>query len=154
MKIAIIGTGNVGSALATAWARSGHQIVLGVRDVTHPGVNSLRDKAQAVVKSPSEAAQAGEVVVLALPWNVAGEAVSALGPPSGQIVIDCMNPLAVRNGVLSLERGFSTSAGETVAKWIPQARVVKTLNQVGAEIISLQGGLLVEGDTCQAGGRI
>ena len=33
MKIAIIGTGNVGGALATRWAQAGHTIILGVRDL-------------------------------------------------------------------------------------------------------------------------
>jgi len=143
MKIAIIGTGNVGSALATGWARAGHQIVLGVRDVADPNVRSLRDKTDAAAMSPREAAQAGEVVVLALPWNAAEDALSALGSLSGKIVIDCMNPLTVRDGVFSLERGFSTSAGETVAKWIPQAKVVKTLNQVGADIMRDASGFPV-----------
>ena len=141
MKIAIIGAGNVGSALATGWARAGHQIVLGVRNPADPAAKSLIEKTRAVAKSPSEAAEAGEVVVLALPWSVAETAVSALGPLSGKIVIDCMNPLTMRDGVLSLERGFSTSAGEAVAKWIPQARLVKTLNQAGADIMADTSGL-------------
>jgi predicted dinucleotide-binding enzyme len=39
----------------------------------------------------------------------------------------------MQNGKPGLDRGFVTSGAETVAEWIPQARVVKTLNQVGAE---------------------
>jgi len=141
MKIAIIGAGNVGSALAIGWARAGHEIVLGVRNPSDPSVESLCGRTRAVVVTPFEAAQAGEVIVLALPWNAAEKAVPELGSLRGKIVIDCMNPLTVRDGVFSLERGFSTSAGETVAKWIPQARVVKTLNQVGADIMSDTSGL-------------
>jgi 8-hydroxy-5-deazaflavin:NADPH oxidoreductase len=137
MKIAIIGSGNVGGALATGWSRSGHEILLGVRDTSAPDVKSLCERTHAVARSPREAASAGEVVVLALPWNAAEEAVSSLAAAlAGKIVIDCMNPLVFRDGRLSLDLGFSTSGAETVARWAPQARVVKTLNQVGAEIMA------------------
>jgi 8-hydroxy-5-deazaflavin:NADPH oxidoreductase len=47
-----------------------------------------------------------------------------------------MNPLAMIDGALGLERGFTTSAGETVATWLPGAKVVKTFNQVGANMMT------------------
>ena len=143
MQIAIIGAGNVGSALAKSWARSGHKLLLGVRETSDPKVQSLCRQTGALAQSARDAAQAASVVVLALPWSAAAEAVRALGPLVGKIVIDCMNPLALRQGVLALERGFSNSAGETVAGWLPQARVVKTLNQVGADVMADTSGFAV-----------
>ena len=141
MKIAIIGSGNVGGALASGWSRSGHEILLGVRDASAPEVKALSARTHAVAKSPREAATAGEVVVLALPWGAAEEAVSSLREAlAGKIVIDCMNPLVFKDGRLSLDLGFSTSGAETVARWAPQAKVVKTLNQVGAEIMADASG--------------
>jgi predicted dinucleotide-binding enzyme len=74
-------------------------------------------------------------LVLALPWTVAENAVKALGNLKGKIIIDSMNPLAMKDGALGLERGFTSSGGETVASWLPGARVVKTFNQVGAEMM-------------------
>jgi predicted dinucleotide-binding enzyme len=140
MKIAIIGAGHVGGALATGWSRKGHQILLGVRDANEPHVRSLCDTTHASALRPAEAAAAGEVVVLSLPWTAAQAGVEALGPLAGKIVIDCMNALQVKEGMFSLERGFTTSAGETVAGWIPEARLVKTLNQVGADnMVDTQG---------------
>ena len=47
-----------------------------------------------------------------------------------------MNPLGLVNGSLSLTIGFSTSGGEIVQEWLPGAHVVKTLNQVGAEVMA------------------
>jgi 8-hydroxy-5-deazaflavin:NADPH oxidoreductase len=135
MRIAIIGTGIVGGALARGWARSGHAILLGVRDAASPQVNELARATGAEVKAPAEAASLGEVVVLALPWNVAESAVRSLGNLKGKIVIDCMNPLAMTNGRLGLDRGFDTSGAEAVAAWSPGAQIVKTLNQVGAEMM-------------------
>jgi predicted dinucleotide-binding enzyme len=76
------------------------------------------------------------VVILALPWRVAESAVQALGDLSGKVVIDCMNPLGMVDGALGLLVGHTSSGAETVQGWLPGARVVKTLNQVGAEIMA------------------
>ena len=136
VTIAIIGTGNVGSALARGWSRSGQRVVLGVRDVSAPKVTALAQETRADAKPPAEAAAAADVVVLALPWQVAEGAVKALGGLKDKIVIDCMNPLSMQDGKLGLDRGFTTSAAETLVQWIPQARIVKTLNQVGANLMA------------------
>ncbi len=136
MTIAIIGTGNVGSALARGWSRAGHHVVLGARDLSAPKVTTLARETRADLKRPTEAAEAADVVVLALPWQGAEGAVKALGGLKDKIVIDCMNPLAMQDGKLGLERGFVTSGAEALAKWIPQARIVKTLNQVGADLMA------------------
>jgi 8-hydroxy-5-deazaflavin:NADPH oxidoreductase len=135
LLIAIIGTGNVGSALAKAWSRTQHRLVLGVRNPSDPKVALLAGETRAEVKAPADAAAAGDVVVLALPWQAAEGAVKALGSLKGKIVIDCMNPLTMQGSALALDRGFVTSGAEALAEWIPDARIVKTLNQVGANIM-------------------
>jgi NADPH-dependent F420 reductase len=136
MKIAVIGAGNAGSALGTAWAKAGHAIIFGVRDVNKPELKSLCAQIGATAAPSAEAARQGDVVVLALPWNTAEGAVKSLGDLTGKIVIDTMNPLAMTDGTLGLDRGFTTSAGETVASWLPGAKVVKTFNQVGANMMT------------------
>jgi 8-hydroxy-5-deazaflavin:NADPH oxidoreductase len=136
MKIAVIGAGNVGAALGTAWAKAGHAIIFGVRDVNKPELKSLCAQIGATAAPSAEAARQGDVVVLALPWTTAEGAVKSLGDLKGKIVIDTMNPLAMTDGALGLDRGFTTSAGETVASWLPGAKVVKTFNQVGANMMT------------------
>lgn len=135
MQIAIIGTGNVGSAIARGLKGRGHVVTLGVREASRPDIVALAKEVGARLTDPQEAAQSAEVVVLALPWDKAESAVRALGDLTGRIVIDCMNPLAMIDGVLSLAIGHTTSGAEQVQAWLPAARVVKTLNQVGAEIM-------------------
>jgi hypothetical protein len=135
MKIAVIGAGKVGSALGTGWAKTGHTIVFGVRDVNKAELKALCARIGATAAPSADAARQGDVVVLALPWTVAENAVKALGDLKGKIIIDSMNPLAMKDGVLGLERGFTSSGGEAVASWLPGARVVKTFNQVGAEMM-------------------
>jgi hypothetical protein len=111
-------------------------VIFGVRQLGDPGLARLLAGAGATEALPAAAAAQADVVVLALPWAVAEGAVKALGELEGKVVIDCMNPLTMTDGALGLERGFSTSGAETVQSWLPGAHVVKTLNQVGAEIMA------------------
>jgi 8-hydroxy-5-deazaflavin:NADPH oxidoreductase len=141
MKLAIIGTGNVGSALARGLGKSSHSVVLGARNVADRAPRDLAAEVGAELASPAEAAGSAELVILALPWDIAEVAIKALGDLSGKIVIDCMNPVGMTGGVLGLLLGHTTSGGETVASWLPGARVVKTLNQVGAELMADNAGL-------------
>jgi hypothetical protein len=136
MRVAIIGTGNVGSAIARGLKGRGHDVCLGARAPQAADVAALASETGATAMSPAAAASAGDVVILALPWRVAESAVKALGPLTGKIVIDCMNPLGMVGGALGLTVGHTTSGGEIVAGWLPGAHVVKTLNQVGAEIMA------------------
>jgi len=136
MHIAIIGSGNVGTALARGLNGKGHDLVLGVRDVAAAGVTALASETGAALAPQADAAEAAEIVILALPWTAAEIALDGLGALSGKIVIDCMNPLGTVDGALGLTVGHTTSGGEIVQGWLPMARVVKTLNQVGAEIMA------------------
>ena len=139
MRIAIIGTGKVGAALAHGLRGKNHQIMLGARDPA--GVAKLAAETGARAVRPQEAAAGAEVVILALPWATAEAAVKALGDLSGKIVIDRMNPLGMIEGKLGLTVGYHRSGAEMVAEWAPGARVVKTLNQVGAELMADNTGL-------------
>lgn len=141
MQIAIIGTGNVGSAIARGLKGKGHSATLGARDPASTETRQLAEAADAFVMSPSEAAASADIVILALPWAPAETAVSGLGDLSGKIVIDCMNPLGMVDGAFGLTIGHTMSGGEIVQSWLPSARVVKTLNQVGAEIMADNSGL-------------
>jgi NADPH-dependent F420 reductase len=136
MKIAVIGAGNVGGALGTGWAKAGHTIVFGVRNVNKADLKALCTRIGATAAPSADAARQSDVVVLALPWTTAENAVKSLGDLKDKIVIDCMNPLAMKDGVLGLERGYTTSGAEAVASWLPGAKVVKTFNQVGADMMT------------------
>jgi 8-hydroxy-5-deazaflavin:NADPH oxidoreductase len=136
MRIAIIGTGKVGSAIARGLKGSGHALILGARDPQAVDVVALASDTKATPMAPADAAEASDVIILALPWGVAESAVKVLGPLEGKTVIDCMNPLGMIDGTLGLTVGHKSSGGEIVQGWLPQAHVVKSLNQVGAEMIA------------------
>ena len=141
MRIAIIGTGNVGAALARGLKGKGHAVTLGARDPSGAEVTSLAAAAGTTLALPAQAAAGAEIVVLALPWGAVEAAVHGLGDLAGKIVVDCTNPIGRTNGGAGLTVGHATSGGEIVQGWLPTARVVKTLNQVGAEIMADNAGM-------------
>lgn len=141
MRIAIIGTGKVGGALARGLSRKGHAIAFGARDPDAAHVRALAAETRAKVARPAEAAASADLVILALPWAAVAEVVTGMGDLAGKIVIDCTNPLGRTEDGIGLVLGHTTSGGETVQRLLPRARVVKTLNQVGAEIMAGNGHL-------------
>lgn len=136
MKIAIIGTGAVGAALGEGWGRKGHEIIFGVRNTAKPEAVTLAEKIGASLAPVPEAGAAADVIALAVPWDAAQDALTALGDLGGKVLIDATNPLVFAEGALSLSQPDGISGGERVAAWARNARVVKTLNQVGAELMS------------------
>jgi 8-hydroxy-5-deazaflavin:NADPH oxidoreductase len=132
VNIGIIGVGHVGGALGRAWAAKGHAIMFGVRDPQNPRAQTLWEQigSKARLGSVAEAAAFGEVVVLAVPWSGAQEAVRSAGDLGGKILVDVTNPLAPNWSGLSVEP--TTSAGEEIARWAEGARVVKAFNSTGS----------------------
>lgn len=132
-KIAIIGIGNVGSALAQGLVSKGHEVTFGLRDW-----DSAKNKAavakirgQVKVATLPDAARGSDIIILAIPWLAAKETIDALGNLTRKILIDCTNPLT--NDLKGLTVGTTSSAAETIAGWAPGAIVVKAFNTTGAE---------------------
>jgi NADPH-dependent F420 reductase len=128
MKVAIIGTGNVGSALGGTFARAGHGVTFAARDE-----NKAREVAEQVGAStaatPAEAARDADVVVLAVPFGSLDEVADSLGSSAeGKPVVDVSNPLTPDYSGLATEGG--PSAAERLAERLPSARVVKAFNTV------------------------
>ncbi len=130
MRIAIIGTGNVGKALAPAFERAGHEVTYGVRDPADP----KHADAGVAVRSARDAASWAELIVLAVNWAQVDEALADCGDMNGKILIDCTNPLTFGPDGISLALGFDTSGGEIIAAKA-EANVVKTLNHVGSPVM-------------------
>ncbi|MBI2565530.1 MAG: NAD(P)-binding domain-containing protein [Candidatus Schekmanbacteria bacterium] len=129
MKIAVIGTGNVGKALGLAWAGAGHEVVFGSRE-PHADGDAGGNLGGQPVRSQRDAAAAAEVVVLATPWAATRSILAGIGELSGKIVVDCTNPLLP--GFNGLDSGGGKSGAERVATWATGAHVVKAFNTTGA----------------------
>ncbi len=136
MRIAIVGTGNVGGTLGTRWAKAGHQVVFGAREPGSESVRKLTAEAggTASAATVSEAVGRSEVVLLAVPWPAAREVAEGFGDLGGRVLIDATNPL--KPDLSGLVLGTTTSAAEQVAQWARGARVVKAFNTVGFNIMA------------------
>jgi 8-hydroxy-5-deazaflavin:NADPH oxidoreductase len=132
MKIGILGTGNVGSALGQRWAAKGHRVLYGSRDPQSEKMRELvlTSGANARAATIRGAVEDSDVVVLATPWDVTGQVVQSIAQWNGKIVVDTTNPL--NPGLQGLALGYNTSAAEEIARWAPGARVVKAFNTTGA----------------------
>lgn len=136
MKIAILGAGQVGGALAKAFAKRGHEVLVSSSDPQSEKMKALLAALGAGARSAAneEAVAAAEIVVLATPWNKTKRIIKDLEDAlDGKILIDATNPVA--DDFSGLERGFDDSAGESVARWAKGARVVKAMNQIGFELM-------------------
>jgi len=132
MKISIIGTGNVGSALGKGWASKGHTILFGTRQPESEKVQKLLTEVGegSTAVSIPEAIQQANIIVLATPWNVLAQVTQSVNDWQGKIVIDATNPIAPG---FQLAVGYTTSAAEQLAAHLPGASVVKAFNTTGSE---------------------
>lgn len=128
-RILIIGAGNVGSALGTNWLANGHDVRFAVPDPGNTKYSHLPSKRLERLTTYGDA----QVVVLAVPYAAAVNALKALGDLAGIAVIDCSNPLKMGADGLILTIGHDTSGAETIAQAVPTAAIFKALNQTGAE---------------------
>ncbi len=132
MKIGVIGSGRIGGAIGTFWARAGHQIMFSSR---HPeSLDSLIEHAGSSASrgTVAEAARFGDVVLISVPFKALRALGQSLAPVlRGKVVPETGNPYPDRDGdiaraVIASGRG----TGPFVAEWFPGARIVRAFNTV------------------------
>ena len=158
LTVAVLGgTGEQGRGLARRFALAGIRVVLGSRSAERAaqaaaglpgGVTGLDNEA---------AARAGDVVVVAVPWEGHRELLVALADSlTGKVVVDCVNPLGFDGRgayALAVEEG---SAAQQAAAVLPGSRVVAAFHHVSAVLLldeavdTLDSDVLVLGDDREA----
>jgi hypothetical protein len=147
VKIAVIGTGNVGGALATKWAKKGHEINLGVQDIDSFKGKELLSNPSTNVYSIAGAVKISEVILLATPAPATVEVVKSLGDTTGKIIIDAMN-IVMNRGPKGYKHTTDAILDNTQTK-----DVVKCFNTTGFNNMqnpnygNLQLDLFVAGDS-------
>ena len=160
LVVAVLGgTGEQGRGLARRLAMAGQSIVLGSRDAGRAAAAAAGLAADPAVTGAisgadnAAAAAAGDVVVVAVPWDGHRELLATLAPAlTGKVVVDCVNPLGFdKQGAyaLAVEEG---SAAEQAQAVLPDSRVVGAFHHVSAtllldpEVASIDIDVLVLGE--------
>lgn len=151
------GTGEQGRGLARRFALAGVQVVLGSRDAGRAQAAAETLPSSVSGADNAAAARAGDVVVVAVPWEGHRELLESLsGELAGKVVVDCVNPLGFdKQGAYALpvEEG---SAAEQASAVLPQSRVVAAFHHVSAVLLlderveQVETDVLVLGDDREA----
>jgi 8-hydroxy-5-deazaflavin:NADPH oxidoreductase len=127
LKIAIIGAGNVGGALALGWAKAGHEIIIGAKNPNSDKVKKvISQNSQIKVKSVKEAAKEAEVILIAASAPAVPDISKSLGDVKNKIIIDAMNSIAVESA------GYQNSF-EALKSLTNCENIVKCFNTTGFE---------------------
>jgi predicted dinucleotide-binding enzyme len=151
MRISVLGTGIAGRTLAGALAAAGHDVVVGTRDVAETGARPdvaewVGDHGDVPLVPLADAGAHAEVLVNATNGYgtlaaLRGAADGAAGL-AGVVVADVSNPLDFSGGFPpTLSVANTDSLGEQLQAAFPDARVVKTLNTVNAQVMVRPGAL-------------
>jgi predicted dinucleotide-binding enzyme len=139
LKIGIIGTGNIGGALATHWAKAGHELVISSR---HP--EELQDLAKSLgpkvrVGTPREAAQFGDVILLSVPYKATPDIGRDLASEiKGKVLLDTGNPYPMRDGAMAVD-ARKRGTGVTSKEFLPNVRLVRAFNAINAGNLARDG---------------
>jgi 8-hydroxy-5-deazaflavin:NADPH oxidoreductase len=118
MKIAVIGTGNIGGTLGGRWRAAGHEVVYGSRTGSGKGPGG------APLNTVGDALTDADVVLLAVPGSAVAEVAATNGAAlAGKVVIDAANRMG--------EPEVNSRAA--IAAAAPQARYVRAFNTLGWE---------------------
>lgn len=137
-KVGIIGSGEVGKALAKGFQKHGYEVVMG-SDHPEKLADFKKENPSVEIAGIEEAARVGEPVVLCVKGTAAEGVVERVsGNLTGKIVIDSTNPIAdapPQNGVLKFFTSLDDSLMERLQRIAPQARFVKAFSSIGSSFM-------------------
>ncbi|WP_247315755.1 NADPH-dependent F420 reductase [Ralstonia pseudosolanacearum] len=136
MKIAVIGTGNIGAAYARALADAKFEVVIGHREPSKAAALAQEINPNVEGGGISAAFKLADMVLLALPYPAIAEVLADAGDLTGKVLIDVSNPLSA--DFQNLVVGLTTSAAEQIQTAAPSAHVVKAFNTIFAGLVPAQ----------------
>jgi 8-hydroxy-5-deazaflavin:NADPH oxidoreductase len=136
MKIGIVGAGFIARAVTAVAMKHGHEIM--VSNTRGPEtLFSLTGSTGCKAGSPQEAAEFGDIVLVAIPLKA--YQTIPVAPLEGKIVLDANNYYPERDGHIGeLDRDEITTS-ELLARRLPKSKVVKVFNAIQAAHIESDG---------------
>ena len=132
LKIGMIGSGKVGSAIGAVWVKAGHEVMFSSRHLDNDQSLAIRLGAGASAGTPREAAAFGEVLIVSVPYGALPDVGRDLADLiKGKIVIDTCNPFPNRDGEIA-DWAREKGAGLASAELLSGARLVRAFNAIGA----------------------
>lgn len=126
MNIAIIGSGNVGRALATSFTLAGHTVRITAQHPENADAAAAATGARSA-ESNAAAVESADLVVLAIPFTSAESVAAEIRQlATGKTIIDVSNRMAYGPSGPMIDNGPSNA--ERLAGWLPEASIVKAFN--------------------------
>jgi len=151
MKIAVLGTGGVGQTLAAKLSESGLHVMIGTRNVAEtmartekgqmggaPFKSWLAEHQKVKLGTFADAASFGEVIIFATFGSIVTKVIDMAGKDkfAGKVVVDATNPLDFSQGAPpKFAVTLGNSLGEQIQRYMPEGKVVKAFNTIGAHIM-------------------
>ncbi len=132
LKIGVIGSGRVGSAIGRVWAQAGHEVMFSSQNLDNDKKLAAEIGPNARAGTPHEAAAFGDVLLFAVPYGALPQLGKDLdGLLKGKVVINASNPFPKRDGAIA-DEALQKGAGVVDAQLLPGARIVRAFNAIGA----------------------
>jgi predicted dinucleotide-binding enzyme len=134
-KIAIIGVGNIGQAIAMNLVKNNRPVIIAAREITKANTFAEKLGSQAKPMGINDAIKEADIIIPAIWFNSLNGFFKQFSDElQGKIVIDVSNPIAPDGkGGFSKTIGEKESAGEINAKALPKnIKLAKALGSLGA----------------------
>src|SRR3990167_11243645 len=136
LKIGIIGSGKMGSALGELWAKAGHEVLFSSRHPEQLQELVARVGPRSRAGMPREAAAFGEVLFIAVPYAALPQIGRDLaGELAGKVVLDAGNPYPERDGPMA-EEALAKGTGVASAEFLPGVRLVRAFNAINFRVVT------------------
>src|SRR5438876_3455711 len=124
----------MGGKLGTLFARTGQEVVFSYSRRAEK-LERLAKGAQGNARAgtPRDAAQDADALLLAVHWSRMDDVLRQAGDLSGKVIVTCSLPMNADDTELVI--AHSSSGAETLAKKVPDARVVCAFNTVPSEVL-------------------
>ena len=138
-KVAIIGLGNIGKAVATNLTKGKHPVILASREIEKSKAFANELDSLAIAKETVDAIKEADVIIPAISFGTLKEFFKTYSAElDGKIIIDVSNPIAPNgNGGFKKIIGENESAAKILSDFIPKnAKLIKAFGTLGAASLS------------------